>query len=144
MKEITGDLFAQKADALCITTNGVVKKDGACVMGRGCALTAKAKWPQIEYVLGSLLTKHGNHCYVLLRVDQTDIVSFPTKNDWKIDSKLPLIQQSCQELVGLADIHGWCNIVLPRPGCGNGGLQWKDIKPVLEKYLDDRFSVISY
>jgi len=144
MKEITGDLFAQKADALCITTNGVVKKDGACVMGRGCALIAKTKWPQIGHVLGSLLTKHGNHCYVLLRVDQTDIVSFPTKNDWKVDSELPLIRCSCQELVGLADIHGWCSVVLPRPGCGNGGLRWEDIRPVLEQYLDDRFSVISY
>lgn len=144
MKEIVGDLFVQKADALCITTNGIVKKNGACVMGRGCALTAKTKWPQIQHILGDLLTKHGNHCYILLRVDQTDIVSFPSKSDWKANSELSLIECSCQELTTLANVYDWKHIVLPRPGCGNGELRWEDIKPVLEQYLDDRFSVISY
>ena len=144
MKEITGDLFTQQADALCITTNGMVKTDGSCVMGRGCALTAKTKWPQIQQVLGGLLTKHGNHCYILLRVGETDIVSFPTKNDWKMNSDISLIERSCQELKTLANIHSWQRIVLPRPGCGNGGLEWRDIRPVLEQYFDDRFSVISY
>ena len=37
MKEIRGDLFTQEADTICITTNGFVKANGECVMGRGCA-----------------------------------------------------------------------------------------------------------
>ncbi len=32
---------------LCITTNGYVKNNGECVMGRGCALEAKTRWPDL-------------------------------------------------------------------------------------------------
>ena len=48
MKEISGDLFSLTiinfADAICITTNGVVKKTGKAVMGAGCALSAREKF----------------------------------------------------------------------------------------------------
>ena len=40
MIEIKGSLFNEPCDAFCITTNGFIKKDGTCVMGRGCAKQA--------------------------------------------------------------------------------------------------------
>lgn len=56
-----------------------------------------------------------------------------------------LIAQSCLELVALADAHGWRRVLLPRPGCGAGGLDWAhDVRPRLCDLLDDRFTVITF
>jgi len=97
-----------------------------------------------------------------------DIVSFPVKPDlvisngknvvrhmvnrfpfgakvpgWAARANIKLIAQSCEELVVLADRVGWKTIVIPRPGCGAGELDWEEVSPVLEAAFDDRFSVIT-
>jgi len=55
-----------------------------------------------------------------------------------------LIRQSARQLVEMADKFGWGSVVLPRPGCGNGGLDWDDVRPILEAILDDRFTVVTF
>lgn len=40
MKECQGNIWTYGADIIVITTNGTVRKDGACVMGRGVAQQA--------------------------------------------------------------------------------------------------------
>jgi hypothetical protein len=38
------------------------------------------------------------------------------------------------------DRRRWQRVVLPRAGCGNGGLNWEmAVRPVLADILDDRF-----
>ena len=46
------------------------------------------------------------------------------------------------ELIDLVIEHGFDTVVLPRPGCGNGGLRWQDVRPLLGLSLDDRFIVV--
>lgn len=145
MKEISGNLFDFPCEAICITTNGTVKKDGCAVMGRGVALVAKTKWDGLDLILGNQLAVFGNHV-APLKWDGTSnkcIVNFPVKDAWFNDAKMDLIKQSCDELVSLATIQEWKVVVLPRPGCGNGNLKWEDVKPEIEKRLDDRFIVIN-
>jgi hypothetical protein len=165
MHEIVGDLFdSEKADAICITTNGFVNSQGSCTMGAGNALQAKQRWPGIQMRLGALILKKENLVHLLtvgeageLRIPlfgfaglqhhrvPYHIVSFPTKHHWKDNSDLKLIEQSARQLVELAATMNWhTGIVLPRPGCGLGKLSWKgEVRPLLEPILDDRFYVIS-
>lgn len=145
MIEITGDIFEQEADAICVTTNGVVKANGELVMGAGLALEFKRRYPGLSSNLGILVDNHGNHSFLCYQINDpsTGIISLPTKNNWKANSDLALITRSCRELVDIADKKYFERIVLPRPGCGMGGLKWKDVKPHIEDILDDRFYVIS-
>ena len=63
---------------------------------------------------------------------------------WACVARLDIIRKSARQLVELADKHGWQQVVLPRPGCGAGELSWEQVKPELEKILDDRFYCITF
>lgn len=149
MLNVRGNLWTYPADVRVITTNGFIKKNGECVMGRGCAREYAKLNPTAPRVLGRLIEQHGNHCYLLERGgDRGVVVSFPVKHRWFEMADLALILQSAEELVMLADdqawIDKWQRVVLPRPGCGNGGLKWEVVAPVIGQILDDRFHVITF
>ena len=154
MREARGNLWTlgATADAVVITTNGFVKANGACVMGRGCAKEARNRWPGLDVRLGTLLRQHGNHCFRLgVPGLSADLVTMPVKPrsdglrpGWQCEAELPLIEKSCRQLVEMADKFGWHSVILPRPGCGNGGLNWDDVRPRLAAILDDRFTAVTF
>lgn len=140
MKEVAGDLWAfhARGAVVAITTNGQVQKDGTCPMPRGCARQARERFPQLPWVLGQQIIYHGNHVLDL----GGRIVSFPVEHT-PLETPLPsLIERSCQELVALADYKGWSQVVMPRPGCGGGGLSWDEVRPILQRHFDERFWVV--
>ena len=146
MREIFGDLWTYPADARVVTTNGTVRNDGAAVMGRGCAAQLKDRFRHIEYALGQLLDRHGNHVFILT-IEPEPILSFPVKQHWKDKADIDLIIQSAYELRTIATAMDLKQVVLPRPGCGNGGLEWESLDGVkihLVNKLDDRFHVIDF
>ncbi len=144
MIEVVGNLWAYPADVRVITTNGTVKKNGECVMGRGCAAEAKQLYPELAKLLGDYLRNIGNVPHYLRRIGVVELYSFPVKHNWHEKADIRLITRSAQLLVDRLVYHKRYTIVLPRPGCGNGGLKWEDVKPVLEPILDDRFHVITF
>lgn len=140
MREVTGDIWSYHGTAvIAITTNGQLSRKGEAVFGQGCARQAKERFPDLPRRLGTLLSQQGNHAAYL----GDGIVSFPVEHSPFETPDPRLIARSARELVTLADTMGWQTVVVPRPGCGGGGLEWQDIKPVLERYLDDRFLVIT-
>lgn len=149
MLEATGDLWTMRALARCITTNGEVDRNGRAVMGRGCALQAAQFDPTLKGDLGKLLTEHGNHVHLLRhRVCKPMLISFPVKHHWREPADLDLIERSARELVELCSIHlldkNPGGVLVPRPGCGAGQLEWDDVRTVLLRHLDDRFVAVHF
>ena len=147
MKYIEGNIWDCDADAIVITTNGIVKGNGSLVMGRGLALQATQMIPGIDYQLGQLVSTSGNHVYEITSYVAT-IFSFPTKHNWRSPSDPLLIARSAKELKDLVDSPDHAHlkkIVMPRVGCGLGQLSWPMVvEPLLQRIgLDDRFHIIT-
>lgn len=139
------DLWDVLADARVITTNGSVKTSGRAVMGRGCALQATQRYAFLQLTLGKAIQAHGNHVALLVEpTGDAALCSFPVKHAWMERADLILIAQSATELRELTNAKGWLSVVLPRPGCGNGGRKWaSEVRPILQPILDDRFLVVT-
>jgi len=149
MREIYGDMWSQKCHAVCITTNGIVYKgdDGErrAVMGAGVARQARERFPGIDKLLASCIIKDGNRVHLLVESGGAlpySLIAFPTKHNWRDPSPIGLIVESSKQLKLLADAKKWTQVILPKPGCRNGGLRWEDVKPIIEPFLDDRFFII--
>lgn len=142
MIEVTGNLWTFPADVRVITTNGTIKKNGECVMGRGCALEAKVKYPDLPLILGQAIAGLGNEAF-WIPIGGAIIVTFPVKHNWYEKADMRLIEQSARKVAGMTALTDK-KVVMPRPGCGNGGLKWEDVKPILAPILDDRFHVITF
>jgi hypothetical protein len=152
MREVTGDLwkFAEQgfAEVLCITTNGDVRS-GRCVMGQGCAKEARDMFPGIDRELGRLINAHGSQTFDLgqwVHGPTITIVAMPVKIHYWQPARLDLIEESARQLRLMADHSGWQSIIMPRPGCGpkTGQLRWENVRPVLAKILDDRFTATTF
>lgn len=143
MREIKGDLWELGSTfpdpVFCITTNGSVKSNGDAVMGRGCAYEATKLYPGIQRTLGTLINKYGN---VVQFIGMTNILAFPVKHVWWDKADPGLISLSAASLESIAVCERNTLFLLPRPGCGNGGLKWAEVRPLLE-FLPDNVLVVS-
>jgi hypothetical protein len=149
--EARGDLWAlaRPGDAIVITTNGFVKSNGHAVMGRGIAIEATQRDPSVSLVLGHRIHERGNHVHLIhLGAYPGDVewLSMPVKHHWKQDADPRLISRSAEELVTMVGSRPkpYGTVWMPRPGCGNGRLNWSDVKPLLDDVLDDRFVAVTF
>ena len=162
MRELNCDLFSliSTFDAICITTNSVVNKNGLAVMGAGCALECAKRWPSTPKALGYFLniSKKNIPFQLGMVIDNiyTDkvvleekekypcrIFSFPTKHHYKDASNIDLIKESCLHMVKYANELDMEFIAIPRPGAGLGKLSYKDtVFPIISSILDNRFSIV--
>lgn len=147
MQEIYGDAWelSKDFDVMCITTNGTIKNNGYAVMGRGIAKEAAIRYPHIAKLLGDVISKQGVICAPLMWVneDATLIYAFPVKYNWWEKADIELIKKSCLEMVEFYSGNQF-TILLPRPGCGYGQLNWEDVKKEIEPLLDDRFYIVHF
>ena len=148
--DILSERVLRKADAICFTSNGVVKANGELVMGAGVAKAFREEF-DIGDIAGQCVRENGNVCQIITDVhrvagegfDSTTVVAFPTKHHWRDPSDINLIKQSAEQLMELVDQMGWKLVALPFPGIGCGGLDKNAIKQILISILDDRVVLVS-
>ena len=139
------DIFTQigVVDAVCVTTNGVVKYNGELVMGAGVAKQFANTFPMLPKLLGDKVSLYGNHVYHVGDVGNTAILSYPTKHNYSDNSDLNLIIRSAKRLVKWVNQSGAKSILIPSPGTGLGGLDKSLVYNALNDILDERFTIVT-
>jgi len=130
-KFTTGNILDSSAECLVNTVNC----EG--YMGKGIAYQFKKKFPENfksykdACTSGSL--KIGTiHCF---RENNKIVINFPTKNKWRENSKMEYIHLGLKELVKILELGHINSIAIPPLGCGNGGLNWNEVRPFILSQL---------
>ena len=136
MKVIEGNLLAAPTEALVNTVNTVG------IMGRGIALQFKQAYPAMfrDY---ERACKAGKVELGKVRVFDLGglvggprwIINFPTKGHWRADSRMADIEAGLKDLVATIRRLRIHSIAIPPLGCGNGGLDWNEVRPRIEAAL---------
>ena len=128
---VKGDIFSSPAQVLTNTVNCT----GA--MGKGIALEFKRRCP-------AMFNDYKDRCDrnevkpgmpYLWEDDHKQILNFPTKRHWKEPSLLQDIIDGLEYLSKHYSNMSIQSLAMPALGCGNGGLSWDKVRPLIEKYL---------
>jgi O-acetyl-ADP-ribose deacetylase (regulator of RNase III) len=130
-----GNLLDAPVEALVNTVNTVG------VMGKGIALMFKEAFPE-NFRAYDEACKRGDvrigHMFVTesSRLDGPRwIINFPSKKHWRHPSKLEWITEGLADLRRVVVEKDIRSIALPPLGCGNGGLDWAEVRPEIERAL---------
>jgi O-acetyl-ADP-ribose deacetylase (regulator of RNase III) len=128
-----GNLLEAPVEALVNTVN----TQG--IMGKGIALQFKQAFPEMfrdyEKACKAGQVRLGKmHVYDRggLTGNPRWIINFPTKGHWRERSRLAEIEAGLKDLVATARRLAIRSIAVPPLGCGNGGLNWADVRPRIE------------
>ena len=107
------------------------------VMGKGIAAEFRKRYPDMydEYrrICALKLLEPGK--LWLWKAPDRWVLNFPTKQHWRNPSRIEWIESGLKKFVAEFDRRGITEISFPRLGCGNGGLDWEVVRPIMEKYL---------
>jgi O-acetyl-ADP-ribose deacetylase (regulator of RNase III) len=135
IKYINGDLLKSDAEAIVNAVNCV----GA--VGRGIALKFKKSFPDNfdfykaackngEVELGKMLTCHAGGLS-----NPKYVINFPTKYHWRDASRIEDIQEGLRDLARVLKSRRIRSVALSPLGCGLGGLNWDEVKPLMAAEL---------
>ena len=132
-----GNLFESGAECFVNTVNTVG------VMGKGIALQFKQAFPA-NYIAYKNACAHGDVQPGRMFLYKTDmpenpkiIVNFPTKRHWKEKTRIEDIISGLTDLTKVIREDSIKSIAIPPLGCGNGGLDWETVYPLITSSLSD-------
>jgi O-acetyl-ADP-ribose deacetylase (regulator of RNase III) len=107
------------------------------VMGKGLALAFKERYP-------AMFPVYQQECREgLLRIGQPTlykastpwILNFPTKDNWKANSRIEYIKEGLEYFVAHYQQDGIQSIAFPKLGTQHGKLPWNEVGPLMAHYL---------
>ncbi len=132
-----GNLLDAEAEALVNTVNTVG------VMGKGIALMFKERFPD-NFRRYAEACKRGEVEIGKMFVTELSglvgprwIINFPTKKHWRHPSKMEWIRDGLIDLARVIRAKHIRSIAIPPLGCGNGGLEWSQVRQAIVLALGD-------
>lgn len=134
IKKTRGNLLDAPVEALVNTVNT------KGIMGKGIALQFRQAFPRMFKAYENACKDERVH---LGKMDVHDlgglaggprwIINFPTKGHWRTKSRLQDIDSGLKDLIATIQRLGIKSIAVPPLGCGNGGLPWSAVRPLIEE-----------
>jgi O-acetyl-ADP-ribose deacetylase (regulator of RNase III) len=132
IEHTTGNLLAADVEALVNTVNTVG------VMGKGIALQFRQAFPENYKVYRAACQRkevQPGHMFVVPTNQLNNpryIINFPTKRHWKGKARMADIESGLRALIDAVQEYNISSIAVPPLGCGNGGLDWNEVRPKIE------------
>ena len=111
-------------------------------MGKGLALEFKKRFPS-NFAAYEAACHRGEvvvgRMFVTERMDMFGprwLVNFPTKREWRNPSRVEWVRSGLTDLREVISSRGIRSIAIPPLGCGNGGLDWRVVRPIIVEALD--------
>ncbi|RKG96005.1 type II toxin-antitoxin system antitoxin DNA ADP-ribosyl glycohydrolase DarG [Corallococcus carmarthensis] len=132
----TGDLLKADVEALvnAVNTEGV--------MGKGIALQFKQAFPGNFKAYKQACDRKEVRPGSMFVFDQKGlagapryIINFPTKRHWRSPSRIEDVESGLVDLVRVIQELRISSIAVPALGCGNGGLSWSEVEPLITAAL---------
>jgi O-acetyl-ADP-ribose deacetylase (regulator of RNase III)/uncharacterized protein YwgA len=134
IRALVGDLFESRAQTLVNTVNCVG------VMGKGVAEQFKKRFPSMFADYKERTDRRAvrlGEPYLYEDPSGARIINFPTKDHWRSTSRLADIERGLDYLAAHLAEWGVTSLALPPLGCGNGGLEWSEVGPLIYRKLKD-------
>ena len=139
LKESEDDITESGCDAIVNTVNCVG------VMGGGVAKAIKEKYPwclpPYKDACEKEMLQPGGIFVVTLEVEPIieypTIINMATKDHWRGKTRIEWVEAGLRNLSSLLTKGDFTKVAMPRPGCGLGGLNWEDVRPLVEQHLGD-------
>ena len=136
IKLMTGNLLETDVEALVNSVNTVG------IMGKGVALQFKQAFPENFKAYQRACKRNEVQPGKMLVVatgslsNPRYIINFPTKRHWRQQSRIGDIRLGLTDLIAVVKDLSLRSIALPPLGCGNGGLEWSEVRPLIEKAFE--------
>ncbi|MDJ0944585.1 MAG: macro domain-containing protein [Kiloniellales bacterium] len=104
-------------------------------MGKGIAVAFRERWPEMyaAYKERCRDGRFGLGDVFLWEEDGVCVFNLGTQKSWRSRAELPAIRRAVAETLRLAEARGLAEVALPRIGAGLGGLDWDEVRSLLEE-----------